>query len=117
MRPGTDKLLAKARLALKAAETALTDGGADVAAGRAFYAMVYAAKARLNEANLRLRTHARIVAAYEALPELEQAPAEWLSEALAMRTRLAAEPERLDYAAVEALVERARHFVAAVHPA
>lgn len=117
MRPGTDKLLAKARRALTAAEAGLAAGSADLAAGRALYAMVYAAKARLNEAGLRPRAHARLAAAYEALPELDGAPAAWLGEALAMRARLAAEPERLDYAAVEALVARARHFVAAVHPA
>ena len=68
MQPGTDKLQAKAARALAAAEAALEAGAADVAAGRAFYALLYAAKARLNETGLRLRTHARIAAAYAALP-------------------------------------------------
>jgi uncharacterized protein (UPF0332 family) len=116
MRPGTDKLLAKARRTLASAEGALGDGAIDVAAGRAFYAMLYAAKVRLNEAGLRLRSHARIAAAYAALPELDLAPAAWLDEALALRKQLGTETDGLDYTAVAALVERARHFVGAVHP-
>ncbi|MBX3026949.1 HEPN domain-containing protein [bacterium] len=113
MRPGTDTLLAKATRALAAAEAALTAGAADIAAGRAFYAILYAAKARLNESGLRLRTHVRVAAAYAALPEIEEAPSEWLDEALALRRRLAAEPGGLDFTAAAALVERARRFVGA----
>jgi HEPN domain-containing protein len=113
MQPGTDKLLAKAARALATAEAALDGGAADVAAGRAFHAILNAAKARLNEHGLRLRTHARVAAAYAALPPRDEAPAAWLDEALALRAHLAADPEGLDYAAVEALVERARRFVAA----
>lgn len=112
MRPGTDKLLAKARRALAAAEAALESGASDVAAGRAFYAILYAAKARLNDSGLSLRSHARIAAAYAALPEIDEAPAAWLDEALALRRRLAEEDaDGLDYAAVEALVTRAVRFV------
>lgn len=114
MQPGTDKLLAKATRAVAAADAALDAGAADVAAGRAFYAMLYAAKARLNESGLRLRTHARIAAAYAALPEVDEAPGEWLDEALALRRRLATDPEGLELAAAEALLDRARRFVAAV---
>jgi uncharacterized protein (UPF0332 family) len=113
MRPGTDKLLAKAARALATAEAALTRGAADVAAARAFYAMLYAAKARLNEAGLRLRTHARIAHAYAALPEIDDAPAAWLDEALALRRALAAAPDGLEFAAAAALLERARRFVTA----
>jgi uncharacterized protein (UPF0332 family) len=113
VQPGTEKLQAKAARALAAADAALSDGATDVAAGRAFYAMLYAAKARLNESGLRLRTHARIAAAYAALPEIDAAPAAWLEEALALRRRLAAEPDALDFAAAEALVARARKFVTA----
>lgn len=114
MQPGTDKLLAKAQRALDAAEAALADGASDVAAGRAFYAVLNAAKARLNERGLRLRTHARVAAAYAALPALAEAPGDWLGEALALRARLAADADGLDYASVQRLVERARRFVAAV---
>ena len=114
VQPGTDKLLAKAQRALDAAEAALADGASDVAAGRAFYAVLNAAKARLNERGLRLRTHARVAAAYAALPALAEAPGDWLGEALALRARLAADADGLDYASVQQLVERARRFVAAV---
>jgi hypothetical protein len=113
MRAGTDKLLAKAERALAAAEAALAAGAADIAAGRGFAAMLNAAKARLNERGLRLRTHARIAAAYAALPADAGAPVAWLTEALALRARLATEPDGLDYPSVEALVERARRFVGA----
>ena len=111
MQPGTDKLQAKAARALAAAEAALRAGAPDVAAGRAFYALLYAAKARLNETGLRLRTHARIAAAYAALPEIDAAPAAWLDEALALRRQLAEEPDDLDYATVQLLIERAARFV------
>ena len=114
MQPGTDKLQAKAARALAAAEAALHAGAPEVAAGRAFYAVLYAAKARLNETGQRLRTHARIAAAYAALPEIDEAPATWLDEALALRRQSAEEPDALDYAAVEALVARARRFVSAM---
>jgi uncharacterized protein (UPF0332 family) len=114
VRPGTDKLLAKASRALGAAEAALTAGAPAVAAGRAFYAILAAAKARLNESGLSLRTHARIAAAYTAMPELDDAPAEWLEEAVALRRQLAADPDGLDYAAAQEMVARARAFVAAV---
>ena len=117
MRPGTDKLLAKAVRALATAEAALMDGAADVAAGRAFYAMLNAAKARLNDAGLRLRTHARIATAYAALPEDDEAPAAWLDEALALRKRLAAEADGLEYTAAEEMVARAQRFVGAVRGA
>ena len=69
--------------------------------------------ARLNEAGLSLRSHARIAAAYAALPELDAAPAAWLEEALALRRRPAAEADALDYAQVQSLLARAHHFVAA----
>jgi uncharacterized protein (UPF0332 family) len=114
MRPGTDKLLAKARRALAAAEAALEDGATAIAAGRAFYAILYAAKARLNDSGLSLRTHARIATAYAALPELDAAPAEWLDDALALRRRLADDPDGLDYTAVQRLVDHAARFVEAV---
>ena len=113
MQPGTDKLLTKAARALATAEAALEAGASDVAAGRAFYAILNAAKARLNEHGQRWHTHARIAAAYAALPACADAPAEWLGDALALRGRLRAEPDGLDYATAQGLVERARTFVAA----
>lgn len=111
MQPGTDKLLAKAERALATAEAALAGGAADVAAARAFAALLNAAKARLNEHGQRWHTHARVAAAYAVLPPAAAAPATWLGDALALRARLAADPDGLDYAAVEVLVDRARRFV------
>jgi uncharacterized protein (UPF0332 family) len=112
VRPGSDKLLAKAERAADNAAVALEQGAGDLAAARAFAAMLNAAKALLNERGARLRTHARIAAALAALPAVDGAPADWLAEALAARRRLADHGE-LDYAAIERLVERARGFVAA----
>lgn len=109
-------MLAKARRALAAAEAALVGGATAIAAGHAFYAMLYAAKARLNDSGLSLRSHARIAAAYAALPEIDAAPAVWLEEALASRRRLVNDPDGLDYVAVQELFERARRFVAASAP-
>ncbi|MFN8641220.1 MAG: hypothetical protein U0802_06005 [Candidatus Binatia bacterium] len=86
-------------------------GEADVAAARAFAALLNAAKARLNEHGQRWHTHARVAAAYAVLPPAAAAPATWLGDALALRARLAADPDGLDYAAVEVLVDRARRFV------
>jgi HEPN domain-containing protein len=112
MQPGSDKLLAKAERAASAAEAALEQGAVDIAAGRAFAALLNAAKALLNERGLRLRTHARIAAALAAQPPLDGGPAEWLADALVARRRLAVEGEP-DYRDVERLVERARRFVEA----
>lgn len=114
VRPGTDKLLAKAERLARGAETALAEGAPDLAAGRAFSAMLNAAKARLNESGVSLRTHARIARAYETLPEVDSAPAVWLRDALALRGTLAKEGDGLEFAEAEALVARARHFVNAV---
>jgi uncharacterized protein (UPF0332 family) len=112
MRPGSDKLLAKAERAVRAAEAAVEHGAPEIAAARALAALLNAAKALLNERGVRLRTHNRIAAALAALPPIEDAPADWLAEALAARRSLAEDGE-LDYAAVERLVGRARTFVGA----
>ena len=63
MRPGTLKLLAKAERAASVAASALEGGAPDVAAGRAYYAILYAAKTALNERGLHVRAHVRIAAA------------------------------------------------------
>ncbi len=49
MRTATRKLLDKALRAVHAAETLLRAGDTEFAAGRAYYAMFYAAQALLNE--------------------------------------------------------------------
>lgn len=112
VQPGTDTLLAKAGRAAATAAAALEAGAPEVAAGRAFYAMVYAAKALLNERGLRLHTHARIAAALARLGVGGEAPLqEWLADAMARRR--SAESGELTYGETEALVDRARQFIAA----
>ena len=58
------KLLAKAARAVEAAELLLVADSVDFAAGRAYYAMFYAAEAVLNEMGLRFRKHAGVHAAF-----------------------------------------------------
>ena len=90
---------------MRTAEEALSGGSPDAAAARAFYALLYAAKAMLNERGMRLRTHARIAAAVE--PPLRDA----LTEAIARRRSSDTE---ITYADAEALVARALVCVTAV---
>ena len=112
MRPGTATLLAKADRAAAAADAALASGAPETAAGRAFYAMLYAAKALLNERGLRLRTHQRIVAALAQVAADRDPPLQaWLATALARRR--AGETNELTYEEAGALAERARQAVAA----
>lgn len=105
MRPGTDKLIAKAERAAEIAGSALEAGAPDIAAGRAFYAMLYAAKALLNERGIRYRGHARIAAAVES-PLREH-----LIAAIEQRRRV----EEISVHDVSELLERARACVAAAN--
>jgi uncharacterized protein (UPF0332 family) len=111
MQPGTDKLLRKAERAARSAAGALEAGVTATAAARAFYAMLYAAKAMLNERGFRLRAHAGIVAALARSvgPDTLRLN-EWLVEALDRRQ--AVEGGELTYDEVAQLVERARDAVA-----
>jgi uncharacterized protein (UPF0332 family) len=109
VRPGSATLLAKAERAAHVAAAALAQGAAALAAGRAFYAMLYAAKVVLNERGLRLRTHDRIVAALARVGGEPAADlAGWLAEALARRRASdAADVTYEDAAALCARAERA----------
>jgi uncharacterized protein (UPF0332 family) len=110
VQPGTDKLLAKAARAAATAAAALAAGTPDVAAGRAFSAMLHAAKALLNEHGLRLRTHARIAAAFERFAPIGDPPlAEWLAAAMARRR--SGDTGELTFEDAAELVERADVFV------
>lgn len=60
----TRKLLDKANRAIDAAEALLKRGDSDFAAGRAYYAMFYAAEALLIEKGLRFRKHGSVHAAF-----------------------------------------------------
>jgi uncharacterized protein (UPF0332 family) len=58
------KLFDKANRAVHAAETLLKGGDPDFAAGRAYYAMFYAAEALLAERGVRFRKHGSVHAAF-----------------------------------------------------
>jgi len=113
MKEGTEKLLGKARRALGKAETVLGAGAVDLAAGRAYYAMLHAAQALLNERGLRPRSHAAVHDAFRsrftAAGLLDEKLHLWMVEAHARR---AAEIDLAESDA-ERLLERAREFVTA----
>ncbi len=67
MKPGTDKILARALRAAERAEAHLAAGAADRACERAYHAIVHAARALLNEVGDRSRAHAAIAVAIEKL--------------------------------------------------
>jgi uncharacterized protein (UPF0332 family) len=105
-------LLAKADRAAAAAAAALGSGAPDLAAARAFGAMLSAAKAVLCERGVRLRTHARIAAALARVDALPDPPvAQWLADAIARRH--GGEAEALTFEEAGELVSRAAAFVAA----
>lgn len=66
MKPESRRLLDKAARAIRAAETLLREGDADFAAGRAYYAMFYAAEALLFERGLQFRKHGAVHGAFGA---------------------------------------------------
>jgi uncharacterized protein (UPF0332 family) len=105
VQPGTVKLLAKAERASQVAAAALEGGAPNVAAGRAFYAILYAAKAALNERGIRLQAHVRIAAA------VDEPVREYLSAAIVRRRSGEAE---VTYDEAAAMVERAQACVTVV---
>ena len=64
MKPESRRLLDKAARAIRAAETLLRESDADFAAGRAYYAMFYAAEALLFERGLQFRKHGAVHGAF-----------------------------------------------------
>jgi len=64
VKPESRRLLDKAARAIHAAETLLREGDADFAAGRAYYAMFYAAEALLFERGLQFRKHGAVHGAF-----------------------------------------------------
>jgi uncharacterized protein (UPF0332 family) len=64
MKEETKSFLNKAGRAIDAAQTLLKLGSIDFAAGRAYYAMFYAAQALLYEKGIRVRKHSGIHAAF-----------------------------------------------------
>ena len=116
MKDGTRKILAKARRALGAARELSSQGAVDMAAGRAYYAMVYAAKALLYERGVRLQSHAGIVDALErqtASSHLPASHADWLREAIARRVADRDTDLVPTSADADSLIERATEIVLA----
>jgi uncharacterized protein (UPF0332 family) len=64
MKEYTGKLLEKAADTIEAAEILLDNDKAEIAVGRAYYAMFYVAEALLNEKALRFSKHGNVHAAY-----------------------------------------------------
>jgi uncharacterized protein (UPF0332 family) len=64
MKPQTQALLQKSERALRVAGRLLAEGDMDFAAGRAYYAMFYAAEALLFEQGLTFSKHAGVHAAF-----------------------------------------------------
>jgi uncharacterized protein (UPF0332 family) len=60
----TRQLFARATDAIEAADILLTNNKADIAAGRAYYAMFYVAEALLNEKGYQYGKHGNVLAAY-----------------------------------------------------
>jgi len=64
MKETSRQLLLRAVDAIEAADILLTNGKADFAAGRAYYAMFYTAEALLNEKGFKFGKHGNVIAAY-----------------------------------------------------
>ncbi|MBU4225115.1 MAG: HEPN domain-containing protein [Chloroflexi bacterium] len=64
MKGYSSKLLAKALDTIQGAEGLLDMGKAEIAAGRAYYAMFYVAEALLYEKGLQFGRHGQVIAAY-----------------------------------------------------
>ncbi len=104
MKPGSDKIIARALCALDRAEEHVRCGAPDRAAERAYHAIVYAARALLNEAGDRTRSHDEVRARVEALSP--PAP-ERLRQVLARAIEWRDSDEALDPADAERLVAMA----------
>ncbi|MGH2361056.1 MAG: HEPN domain-containing protein [bacterium] len=116
----TRKLLDKANRAVHAAETLLREGDSDFAAGRAYYAMFYAAVALLIEKGLRFRKHGSVHAAFgEHFSKgevLDPKYHRWLLDAYDQRILGDYGVEStLTREDVERMIEQAREFLSNVH--
>lgn len=101
MKPGSDKIVARALRALERAEEHVHGGAPDRAAERAYHAIVYAARALLNESGDRTRSHDEVRSRVEALSP--PAP-DRLLQALARSVAWRESGEPLDPADAERLV-------------
>jgi uncharacterized protein (UPF0332 family) len=117
MKPGTDKLLERARGAVETAAAARAEGRDAAAAQRAYYAMLYAAKALLNERGLRFLSHARVAEALQIELRGESGLAaeqvQWLADAQRRREEMISDGLELTAGEADILLARARDFVRA----
>lgn len=105
MKPGSDKILARALRAVERAEEHSRDGDPERAAERAYYAVVHTARALLNEVGERPRSHTEVRGTLEGLAS--PAP-QSLREALARSLEWRSAGETLHPADAERLVGLAR---------
>jgi len=121
MKDETNNLLRKAHHAIRAAEILLKGDECDFAAGRAYYAMFYTAKALLCERGLRRFTkHQAIHAAFgENFAKTDVIPPKfhrWLLEAFDARLKGDYEAESvLNSEDVATMLKQAREFLEAAH--
>ena len=119
MKQKTEQLLAKAQDAIEAAELLLQGGKNSFAAGRAYYAMFYAAEAVLYEQGLEFRKHGGVHAAFgehfAKTGELDTEYHRYLLEAFESRLEADYGVEVvLSESAVNEMIQRARDFLAAI---
>ncbi len=112
------KLLDKSLDAIEAAEGLLDMGKAEIAAGRAYYAMFYVAEALLAEKDLQFNQHGQVIGAYglhfAKTRELDPKFHRWLADAF--DTRLVGDYDvdtDISAGSVAELINQAREFLSA----
>ena len=89
MKEYTRKLLAKSMDSIEAAQGLMNMGKAEIAAGRAYYAMFYIAEALLGEDRLQFSQHGQVIGAYglhfAKTKKLDPKYHRWLSDAFDTR--------------------------------
>ncbi len=89
MKEHTRKLLDKSLDSIEAAQGLMNMGKAEIAAGRAYYAMFYVAEALLGENGLRFSQHGQVIGAYglhfAKTKELDPKYHRWLADAFDTR--------------------------------
>jgi uncharacterized protein (UPF0332 family) len=115
--PRSEEFLAEARKALREAELLVAEGMTAGSVSRAYYAMLYAARAALSEKDRYAKTHRGTWALFR---ELFVEPREFDEELFAQAQRAQRIREEADYDAAgasqqdaEAMVEQASRFVEA----
>lgn len=118
MKEVTRQFLEKAEEAIVAAQQLLTDGHAEFAAGRAYYAMFYVAEALLNEKDLRFRKHGGVHGAFgehfSKTGVLDQKYHQWLLAAFEERITADYEVgESIEAGKAETMIQQASEFLQA----